>query len=251
MGYVMPLLISSIAGLSTVLGSVVIFKKWKREQINKFITFCLSLSLIIMIGISITELIPEASLSILIRYKLVKGIFLAVVIFAIGIFSVYFLNRKIEKSSGSDLDLYRLGILSMLALMLHNLPEGIVTFLSSYQNMELGFKISLAIMLHNIPEGISIAVPIYYATGSKKKAVFMTFLSGLAEPLGAFLAFVFLRKFITDTMIGFILVFVAGLMITLAIHELLPKALKYHENSYILLGFLLGILLLFINHFVF
>ena len=251
MGYVMPLLISSIAGLSTVLGSVVIFKKWKREQINKFITFCLSLSLIIMIGISITELIPEASLSILIRYKLVKGIFLAVVVFAIGIFSVYFLNRKIEKSSGSDLDLYRLGILSMLALMLHNLPEGIVTFLSSYQNMELGFKISLAIMLHNIPEGISIAVPIYYATGSKKKAVFMTFLSGLAEPLGAFLAFVFLRKFITDTMIGFILVFVAGLMITLAIHELLPKTLKYHENSYILLGFLLGILLLFINHFVF
>ena len=247
----MPLLISSIAGLSTVLGSVVIFKKWKREQINKFITFCLSLSLIIMIGISITELIPEASLSILIRYKLVKGIFLAVVVFAIGIFSVYFLNRKIEKSSGSDLDLYRLGILSMLALMLHNLPEGIVTFLSSYQNMELGFKISLAIMLHNIPEGISIAVPIYYATGSKKKAVFMTFLSGLAEPLGAFLAFVFLRKFITDTMIGFILVFVAGLMITLAIHELLPKALKYHENSYILLGFLLGFLLLFINHFVF
>ena len=214
----MPLLISSIAGLSTVLGSVVIFKKWKREQINKFITFCLSLSLIIMIGISITELIPEASLSILIRYKLVKGIFLAVVVFAIGIFSVYFLNRKIEKSSGSDLDLYRLGILSMLALMLHNLPEGIVTFLSSYQNMELGFKISLAIMLHNIPEGISIAVPIYYATGSKKKAVFMTFLSGLAERLGAFLAFVFLRKFITDTMIGFILVFVAGLMITLAIH---------------------------------
>ena len=251
MGYVMPLLISSIAGLSTVLGSVVIFKKWKREQINKFITFCLSLSLIIMIGISITELIPEASLSILIRYKLVKGIFLAVVVFAIGIFSVYFFFCFIEKSSGSDLDLYRLGILSMLALMLHNLPEGIVTFLSSYQNMELGFKISLAIMLHNIPEGISIAVPIYYATGSKKKAVFMTFLSGLAEPLGAFLAFVFLRKFITDTMIGFILVFVAGLMITLAIHELLPKALKYHENSYILLGFLLGILLLFINHFVF
>lgn len=251
MVYIMPLLVSSIAGLSTVLGSVVILKKWKREQINKFITFCLSLSLIIMIGISITELIPEASLSILMHYKLVKGIFLSLFVFAIGIFSVYYLNQKIEKSSSNDLDLYRLGILSMFALMLHNLPEGIVTFLSSYQNMELGLKISVAIMLHNIPEGISIAVPIYYATRSKKKAAFMTFLSGLAEPLGAFLAFVFLRNFITDTMIGFILIFVAGLMITLAIHELLPKALKYHENSYILFGFLLGILLLFINHFVF
>ena len=171
-------------------------------------------------------------------------------VFLVGVLSVYFLNKKIEKSSSTDLDLYRLGILSMIALMLHNLPEGIVTFLSSYQNMELGLKISMAIMLHNIPEGISIAVPIYYATGSKKEAVKKTFLSGLAEPLGAILAFLFLRNFITDTMIGLILLFVAGLMITLAIHELLPKALTYHENKHIVLGFIVGILLLFINHFI-
>ena len=251
MTFLMPLLISSVAGLSTVLGSLVIFFKWKRENINKFINFCLSLSLIIMIGISITELIPEASFSILTEFKLAKGILLSLFVFLIGVFSVYFLNKKIEKSSSSDLDLYRLGILSMLALMLHNLPEGIVTFLSSYQNMELGIKISVAIMLHNIPEGISIAVPIYYATGSKKEAVKKTFLSGLAEPLGAILAFIFLKNFITDTMIGIILLFVAGLMITLAIHELLPKALNYHENTYIILGFLVGIFLLLINHFVF
>ncbi len=251
MTFLMPLLISSVAGLSTVLGSLVIFFKWKRENINKFITFCLSLSLIIMIGISITELIPEASFAILTEFKLAKGILLSLFVFLIGVFSVYFLNKKIEKSSSSDLDLYRLGILSMLALMLHNLPEGIVTFLSSYQNMELGLKISVAIMLHNIPEGISIAVPIYYATGSKKEAVKKTFISGLAEPLGAILAFIFLKNFITDTMIGIILLFVAGLMITLAIHELLPKALNYHENAYIILGFLVGIFLLLINHFVF
>ena len=244
MSFFMPLIISSVAGLSTVLGSIVIFFKWKRENINKFITFCLSLSLIIMIGISITELIPEASYSILVNFKLAKGILISLLVFSIGILSVYFLNKKIEKSSSSDLDLYRLGILSMLALMLHNLPEGIVTFLSSYQNMELGLKISMAIMLHNIPEGISIAVPIYYATGSKKEAIKKTFVSGLAEPLGALLAFIFLRNFITDTMIGLILLFVAGLMITLAIHELLPKALKYYENKYIVLGFIVGILLL-------
>lgn len=251
MSFFMPLVISSVAGLSTVLGSLVIFKKWQRENINKFITFCLSLSLSIMIGISITELIPEASYSILAEYKLAKGIILALFIFLIGILSVYFINKKIEKSGSNDLDLYRLGILSMLALMLHNLPEGIVTFLSSYQDMELGLKISVAIMLHNIPEGISIAVPIYYATGSRKEAVKKTFISGLAEPLGAVLAFLFLRNFITDAMIGLILIFVAGLMITLAIHELLPKALSYHENTYILLGFLTGIILLAINYFVF
>lgn len=251
MSFFMPILISTIAGLSTVLGSLVIFKKWERENINKFITFCLSLSLIIMIGISITELIPEASYAILTEYKLAKGIIISLLIFIIGILSVYLINKKIEKSSSSDLDLYRLGVLSMLALMLHNLPEGIVTFLSSYQDMQLGLKISVAIMLHNIPEGISIAVPIYYATGSKKEAVKKTFISGLAEPLGAILAFLFLRNFITDTMIGLILIFVAGLMITLSIHELLPKALNYHENKYIILGFIVGSILLLLNHFIF
>ena len=171
MSFLMPFLITSIAGLSTVLGSFVIFLKWNHEHINKFITFCLSFSLTIMIGISITELIPEASFTILTEFKLVKGILLSLFIFGIGIISIYFINRKIEEKGKGNFDLYRVGILSMLALMLHNLPEGIVTFLSSYQDIHLGLKISIAIMLHNIPEGISIAVPIYYATGSKKEAI--------------------------------------------------------------------------------
>jgi len=249
--FLAPFFISSIAGLSTVLGSIVIFFKWKRENINKFITFCLSFSLVIMIGISITELIPEASYAILTNFKLAKGIIISLIAFIVGVVAIYFINKKIEKGSSNNHDLYRLGVLSMLALMLHNLPEGIVTFLSSYQSIELGIKISVAIMLHNIPEGISIAVPIYYAIGSKKEAIKKTFISGLAEPLGALLAFVFLRNIITNTMISLILLFVAGIMITLAIHELLPKALKYHENEYILLGFIVGIILLLINHFVF
>ncbi len=251
MSFLLPLIVSSIAGLSTVIGSIVIFFNWKKENINKFITFSLSFSLIIMIGISISELIPEASYAILTEFKLVKGIFLSLIVFLIGVFLIYFLNKKIEKGNSNNHDLYRLGILSMIALMLHNLPEGIVTFLSSYQNIELGIKISIAIMLHNIPEGISIAVPIYYATNDRKKAVKKTLISGLAEPLGAILAFLFLRNVITNTMIGFILLLVAGIMITLAIHELLPKALKYNENKYILLGFGIGILLLLINHIYF
>jgi len=251
MSFLAPLLISSIAGLSTVLGSSVIFFHLKEENINKFITFALSFSLVIMIGISVSELIPEASFEILTNFKLAKGIIISCFAFLVGVISIYFINKRIEKGSRNNHDLYRLGILSMLALMLHNLPEGIVTFLSSYQDIHLGMKISLAIMLHNIPEGISIAVPIYYATGSKKEAVKKTFLSGLAEPLGAVLAFIFLRNFITNTMISIILLFVAGIMITLAIHELLPKALKYNENKYIVLGFVAGIILLLINHFVF
>ena len=137
MSFFYPLFISSVAGLSTVIGSIVVFFKWKRENINKFITFALSFSLTIMIGISISELIPEASYSILTSFKLAKGVMLCLLAFLVGIISIYFLNKKIEGRAKSDMDLYRLGILSMLALMLHNLPEGIVTFLSSYQNIEL------------------------------------------------------------------------------------------------------------------
>lgn len=248
MAFFIPFFISFLAGISTILGVIPIFFKWQRENINKFITFSLSFSLTIMIAISITELIPEASYAILSNFKLFKGIFCSLLAFLIGILAIYFINKKIEKGSSNDFDLYRVGVLSMLALMLHNFPEGIVTFLSSYQNIQLGFKISLAIMLHNIPEGISIAVPIYYATGDKKKSIKATLLSGLVEPLGAIVAFIFLRKFITDVMISFILIFVAGIMITLAIHELLPKALKYHQNNYILLGALVGIMLTIINH---
>ena len=248
MAFFIPFFISFLAGISTILGVIPIFFKWQRENINKFITFSLSFSLTIMIAISITELIPEASYAILSNFKLFSGIFYSLLAFLIGILAIYLINKKIEKGSSNDFDLYRVGVLSMLALMLHNFPEGIVTFLSSYQNIQLGFKISLAIMLHNIPEGISIAVPIYYATGDKKKSIKATLLSGLAEPLGAVVAFIFLRKFITDVMISFILIFVAGIMITLAIHELLPKALKYHQNNYILLGALVGIMLTIINH---
>ena len=102
-------------------------------------------------------------------------------------------------------------------------------------------------MLHNIPEGISIAVPIYYATGRKKLAIKKAFISGLAEPLGAILAFIFLHNYINELFISIILLLVAGIMISLSINEILPQALKYNENKYIIIGFVLGTVLMIIN----
>ena len=240
--------ISTIAGMSTLLGSIVIFFNIKEEKINKFITFCLSFSIAIMIGISITDLIPTSFFEILFTYNFAKGIFIILLSFILGIILVILINKYLKNDNNS---LYKLGILSMIALMLHNFPEGIATFISSMNDISLGIKLSISIMFHNIPEGISIAVPIYYATKSKKKAIFHTFLSGFAEPLGAFLAFLFLKNYITNTMISMVLLFVAGIMITLSINEMLPKALSYKENRYIYLGLILGIILILINHFLF
>ena len=136
----------------------------------------------------------------------------------------------------------------MLALMLHNLPEGIATFMSAYKDVSLGISLGIAIMLHNIPEGVSIAVPIYYATGSYWQAIKKTLISGLAEPLGAILAYIFLAQFITDSLISIVLMFVAGLMITLSINELLPEALKYRKEKYLIYGLLSGIIIIVLNH---
>ena len=148
-------------------------------------------------------------------------------------------------------DLYKLGILNMLALILHNFPEGIATFMSSYKDMSMGIKLALAIAFHNIPEGISIAVPIYYATNSKREALFKTLLSGIAEPIGALLAYIFLSKFITDSLISLILLLVGGIMITLAIEGILPKAKKYNLNKYLYLGMIVGLGLILFNYFIF
>ena len=250
MQMLIPLLISTIAGLSTCLGALIIFFKIDKKKYNKFITFCLAFSASVMIGISIFDLIPESFFNYLGVYGLSKSIILLFVAFIISYIVITFMSSLINKQEQKQ-DLYKLGILNMIVLILHNLPEGIATFLSSYQSIGLGIKLSIAIMLHNIPEGISIAVPIYYATGSRKKAFKKAFLSGIAEPIGALLAFVFLKDYITDMMISVILVIVAGLMITLAIQELIPASLKYKENKALYLGLISGIVLVLINILLF
>ena len=183
------------------------------------------------------------------RYGLLLGSIILIGVFLLGMFIVNVVNKKIEEISNRSSNLYKVGILSMIALMLHNFPEGIATFMSAYQDINLGINLGFAIMMHNIPEGISIAVPIYYSTGSKKKALKNTFISGLAEPIGAIVAFIFLSKYINELSIALILILVAGIMITLAINKLLPEALNYNKDRYIYLGMITGAIIMIINHF--
>lgn len=242
-----PLIISLIAGLSTSIGSLFIFLKIKESSRESFITFCLSFSLSIMITISLIELIPESTYLIMKEYSILLGIFIILLCLFIGYILINIMDKLIKSSS----DLYRVGILSMIALLIHNLPEGIATFLSAYKDFDLGIKLGIAIMMHNIPEGISIAVPIYYSTGNKRKAISSTFISGLAEPLGAILAFLLLKNYITDGLISIVLLIVSGIMITLSISQLLPQAKKYKKDKFILIGLITGIILMIVNLLVF
>ena len=138
----------------------------------------------------------------------------------------------------------------MFALLLHNFPEGIATFMSSYKDISLGISLGIAIMMHNIPEGISISVPIYYSTGSKRRGVVYSFISGIAEPIGALLTYLLLKNYITDLSLSIVLILVAGIMITLSINELLPEAIRYKKDKYIIIGLVVGIMLVLINHLI-
>ena len=243
MNIVYALLISFFAGASTLIGALFVYLPIQEKNINKFITFALSFSIAIMIGISITDLLPESIFKIKEVYEYF-AIPIIIFLFLLSYFIIKTINKFLVKYENN---LYKLGILSMITLILHNLPEGILTFLSSYTDISLGIKLSIAIAMHNIPEGIAIAVPLYYSTGSRKKAIMRTTLSGLSEPLGAILAYLFLARYITPNLIAIILVIVSGLMITLAIEQMLPEAIKYKENKYIYLGLILGILIIILN----
>lgn len=238
-----PLILSSIAGFSTVIGCLFIFLPIKKS--DTFITFSLAFSLSVMLLISVFDLIPS-SLPFL-GNNIFKSILIFIIFFLLGIVLVNIINRYIEKEKGSSNNLYKLGILNFIALIMHNFPEGILTFMSTYQDFRLGLTICIAIALHNIPEGISIAVPIYYATNNKWESFKTTLLSGLAEPLGALLAYIVLKNFITNEMISMFLILVAGIMISLSIEKMLPEALSYQKKKPLLYGLITGAIIVIIS----
>jgi ZIP family zinc transporter len=141
----------------------------------------------------------------------------------------------------------KMGIFTALAIGIHNFPEGIATFVSALNDPHLGLAISIAVAIHNIPEGIAVSVPIFYATGDRKKAFKLSFLSGLAEPVGAFVAYLLLMPFLNDVMFGMIFAGVAGIMVFISLDELLPAARKYDEAHSSIYGVVLGMIVMAIS----
>lgn len=244
---ILPFLLCLIAGLSTLLGSLFIFVKGNKENIIKC---SLAFASGVMLSVSIFDLIPE---SLTMFQSISKNsIFLNIMFFIIiGLIIPLFIDKILPNKLDQTSKLYKLGIFTMIAIIIHNIPEGIATYISSETNIKLGISITIAIAMHNIPEGISIAMPVYYATKNKKKAIGLTFLSGMSEPLGAVLAFLFLKPIINNTIMGGLFAIIAGIMTYISIIELLPAALKYKEKKKTIISFLIGILFMYIYKILF
>ena len=240
-------LLSSIAGISTLIGYLFVYIKNDREVI---ISKALGFASGVMIAISIIDLIPNSFLLISSEYKKNYTIFFILIGQLVGMTFSSIVDKKVEKSSKNGLKLYKLGIITMLVIMMHNIPEGIATFITTTSNIKLGLALTIAVALHNIPEGISISIPIYYSTNSKLKAFIYTFISGMSEPLGAIIAYLFLSKFINNTILGIIYSCIAGMMINIGINELYKESINYDKKNTIIY-LIIGSFVMILNHIFF
>ena len=238
----MPFLISFLAGCSTLIGYLFIYFKNKN---NRVLINSLGFASGVMFFMSIYDLIPEGYKVINDSYYSIFAFLLCLLFIIIGIIISGYIDKYLP--THYDNSLYHVGLFSMLAIIIHNIPEGIATYLTSSFNIKLGITFGVALAFHNIPEGISISIPIYYSTGSKIKAFFYTLVSGMSELLGSFLAYFFLKDIIGNLFMGCLYSLIAGIMIYISIYELLPTSFSYHKNKNTILSFIIGMIFIYIS----
>lgn len=241
----MAFFLTTMAGFSTMIGVIPIFIKIKSK--DKIITSSLAFASGVMLCVSITDLIPESMIMLTDYFNDILVVLLSFIFIILGIITSCLIDKYLPTTNNN---LYRIGIISMLAIMLHNIPEGIATFLSTTKNTSLGISLTTSIALHNIPEGISISIPIYYSTNSKIKSLFYTFVSALSEPLGAILTYLFLLPFVNDILLGLLFSFIAGIMLQISLTELLPEAISYKFPKLTKIFFLIGITFMLLKNFI-
>ena len=271
-GIISALILTLIAGSATGIGGALVL--FKKKISSNFLAGALGLSAGVMIFISLAELFPEAQ-AMIGDTGIRHGEALVLVAFFVGMGIITLIDFTIpeyenpHEASGLSLDtrtaavgvleqtgnekaLHRLGVLSALAIAIHNFPEGIATFIGALNDPEMGAGITFAIAIHNIPEGIAVAIPIYYATKSKGKALLHATLSGLSEVVGALLCIAVTSIFGIELTGGspafpIVLSAVAGIMIYISLDELLPTAEKYGKHHIAIAGVVGGMAIMGIS----
>lgn len=244
-------LLTLFAGLSTGIGSFLAFNK--KATSKTFLSFSLGLSAGVMIYVSFVEIFVKSKEALVLDYGEKTGYVLATISFFAGVFIIGLIDKLVpdkenphelrdvsEMNQSEDKKLLRMGLFSALAITIHNFPEGLATFIAALDNPTVGISIAVAIAIHNIPEGISVAVPIYQATCSRKKAFMYSFLSGLSEPVGAVIGYFLLRSVLSNAMFGIVFGLVAGIMVYISLDELLPTAEKYGKHHIAIYGLITG-----------
>lgn len=258
------LALTTFAGLATGVGGAIGF--FVKKTNIRLLTFLLGLSAGVMVYISFVELLASAQENLAETYGKFNGHLVGLVSFFGGMLIAMLIDRLIpenenpheahdpeelhlpvqvaENNASETSKMRRSGILFALAIGVHNFPEGMATFAAGINSLTLGIPIAIAVALHNIPEGITVSVPIYHATGSRKKAFKYSMLSGLAEPIGAGIAMLVLYPFLSETLLSILFASVAGTMVFVAFDELLPMAERWGFHHLSIYGIITGMLLM-------
>lgn len=254
------------AGLSTGFGSALAFLA-KRTN-TKVLSTALGFSAGVMIYVSFVEIFPKAKDCLVIELGQRGGYWITVLAFFVGIALITIIDKlvpsfenphEVHKTEEMDIPgaaakfkkLYRMGLFTALAIAIHNFPEGLATFIGALKDIKLGIAIAVAIAIHNVPEGVAVSIPIYYATGSRKKAFLYSFLSGLAEPVGALVGYAILFSFFNDIVFGILFASVAGIMVFISLDELLPTAQEYGEHHLSIYGLVGGMIVMALSLLLF
>lgn len=259
---VFALLLTLFAGLATGIGSLLSLLTSRTN--TKFLSVALGFSAGVMIYVSLIEIFVKAKVALVAELGTTNGYWMTIVGFFGGMIFIALIDRlspklgnphevksvedmDVEPSKAEYTKLMKMGVFTALAVGIHNFPEGIATFVSALQDPNLGIAIAIAVAIHNIPEGIAVAVPIYYATGNRRKAFKLSFLSGLAEPVGAFAAYLILMPYLNDVVFGVVFAAVAGIMVFVSLDGLLPAAKKFDEAHSSIYGVIAGMLVMAIS----
>lgn len=210
-----PLILCILSGLGTAFGALLVFiPKINKDGYKRNI---LIISSIIMLFITIFDLLPTNLINIINNYE-IKGLLIGAFLFILGIITINLLDKKINEENIYS----RVGILNFIGLLLHNIPEGIATFITTLINPIIGLKLSITIMLHNIPEGLLIMLP-HSINNKKRRGLILSIVAAVSEPLGGLLFYILLKDYINEYTINYILIYVSGIMITLAINNMTKK----------------------------
>ena len=249
-------LLTLLAGLATTIGGAIAFVV-KPDNL-KALSVGLGFSAGVMIFLSLTEIIPTASETLSVNFPNSHEwlVYLSFIVgIAIAVLIDYFIPDHIDQEEVLHPDeptnhhkkIKKAGLFMAIAICVHNFPEGMATFLSTTQSVTLGISVAIAIAIHNIPEGIAVAMPIYHITGKKRYAILYASLSGLSEPLGAFLGIFLLHFLFPQMVLGFLMATVAGIMIYISFDTLLPLAKEYGDWHLSMIGIVTGMLFIWLS----
>lgn len=262
----LALTLTFLAGLTTGIGGLIGLSS--RRFSTEFITIALGFSAGAMVYVSLVEILPKARLALQPLLGAQLGYGCTVLAFFAGILLMALVDgllpthpaiesiqdiavspaqaadkladRRPDQQSPQRSKLLRMGVFSALALFIHNFPEGLATFLGALENPKVGVSIAVAIAIHNIPEGLAVSAPVFFATRSRSKAFWASFLSGMAEPLGGLMGFFLFRSFPNPLIFGLVFAAVAGVMVYVSLDELLPAATGYGNHRLAIASLIAG-----------